>query len=35
MPEYFNVYSPGKRSEKIDYIHRNPVTRGLVNDSID
>jgi putative transposase len=31
----FNVYSPGKRSEKIDYIHRNPVTRGLVNDSKD
>jgi hypothetical protein len=24
----FNVYSPGKRSEKIDYMHRNPVKRG-------
>jgi putative transposase len=31
----FNVYSPGKRSEKIDYMHRNPVIRGLVADSID
>ena len=31
----FNVYSPGKRSEKIDYMHRNPVKRGLVADSID
>jgi putative transposase len=28
----FNVYSPGKRSEKIDYMHRNPVRRGLVAD---
>jgi putative transposase len=31
----FNVYSPGKRSEKIEYMHRNPVRRGLVEDSID
>jgi putative transposase len=26
----FNVYSSSKRSEKIDYMHRNPVRRGLV-----
>jgi len=26
----FNVHSPEKRIEKIRYIHRNPVTRGLV-----
>jgi putative transposase len=26
----FNVYSPEKRSEKIDYMHHNPVKRGLV-----
>ena len=31
----FNVYSSPKRSEKINYIHRNPVSRGLVKDSID
>ncbi|HEX9201555.1 MAG TPA: transposase [Acidobacteriaceae bacterium] len=31
----FNVYSSGKRSEKIDYMHKNPVKRGLVADSID
>jgi putative transposase len=31
----FNVYSPGKRSEKIDYMHRNPVRRGLVADPMD
>jgi putative transposase len=27
----FNVHSPEKRTEKIRYIHRNPVTRGLVS----
>jgi putative transposase len=26
----FNVHSPEKFSEKVRYIHRNPVTRGLV-----
>jgi putative transposase len=26
----FNVYSPQKFTEKLKYIHRNPVTRGLV-----
>jgi putative transposase len=31
----FNVFSSGKRTEKIDYIHKNPVTRGLVKDCID
>jgi putative transposase len=31
----FNVFTAGKRSEKIDYIHRNPVTRGLVESSMD
>jgi putative transposase len=30
----FNVYSPRKRSEKIDYMHRDSVKRGLVEDSI-
>ncbi|MGC2110929.1 MAG: transposase [Candidatus Korobacteraceae bacterium] len=27
----FNVYTPGKRVEKLRYIHRNPVKRGLVD----
>ena len=27
----FNVFSSAKRTEKLRYIHRNPVTRGLVN----
>jgi putative transposase len=27
----FNVHSSEKRTEKIQYIHRNPVTRGLVS----
>ena len=31
----FNVFSSGKRSEKIDYIHQNPVRRGLVKDSME
>ena len=26
----FNVWSPKKHVEKLRYIHRNPVTRGLV-----
>jgi hypothetical protein len=26
----FNISSPGKFAEKLQYIHRNPVTRGLV-----
>jgi putative transposase len=26
----FNVCTPQKRVEKLKYIHRNPVTRGLV-----
>jgi putative transposase len=26
----FNVYSTGKRKEKLDYMHANPVIRGLV-----
>jgi len=26
----FNVYSDKKRREKLDYMHRNPVTRKLV-----
>jgi putative transposase len=28
----FNVYSAGKRREKLDYMHANPVKRGLVED---
>lgn len=28
----FNVYSVKKFKEKLDYCHKNPVTRGLVND---
>jgi len=27
----FNVYSAKKRREKLDYMHANPVKRGLVN----
>jgi len=26
----FNVYSKGKRTEKLNYMHANPVVRGLV-----
>jgi putative transposase len=26
----FNVYASGKQEEKLDYMHCNPVTRGLV-----
>jgi putative transposase len=31
----FNVYSEKKRAEKVDYIHRNPVKRGLANEPED
>lgn len=31
----FNVWSAGKRREKLEYMHRNPVTRGLVKDPKD
>jgi putative transposase len=27
----FNVYTTGKRAEKLGYMHRNPVARGLVS----
>jgi hypothetical protein len=27
----FNVYSKGKKTEKLNYMHANPVIRGLVN----
>ncbi len=27
----FNVYTTGKKREKLEYMHRNPVTRGLVD----
>ena len=31
----FNVYSAAKRREKLEYMHRNPVTRKLVKDPKD
>jgi putative transposase len=31
----FNVYSAAKQREKLEYMHRNPVTRGLVRDPKD
>ena len=31
----FNVHSAKKRREKLEYMHRNPVTRGLVKDPKD
>ena len=31
----FNVYSAKKRREKLEYMHRNPVTRRLVKDPKD
>ena len=33
LPRYhdFNVFSPARRIEKLRYLHRNPVTRGLVS----
>jgi putative transposase len=32
LPRYhdFNVFSPEKRLEKLRYLHRNPIARGLV-----
>jgi REP element-mobilizing transposase RayT len=27
----FNVYREGKKKEKLNYMHANPVKRGLVN----
>jgi len=27
----FNVYTTGKKREKLEYMHRNPVARGLVD----
>jgi putative transposase len=37
LPRYhdFNVFSPAKCLEKLRYLHRNPVTRGLVSAPID
>ncbi len=31
----FNVFSAGKRKEKVEYMHQNPVARGLVGDAGD
>jgi hypothetical protein len=31
----FNVYGLGKKNEKLDYMHANPVKRGLVKDAKD
>ena len=33
LPRYhdFNVFSPAKRLEKLRYLHRNPVARGLAS----
>lgn len=31
----FNVYSAKKRREKLEYMHRNPITRRLVEDPKD
>lgn len=37
QPKYypFNLYSASKAEEKLDYMHRNPVTAGLVERAID
>ena len=37
LPRYydFNVFSTGKRIEKLRYIHRNPVSRGLASKAED
>ena len=32
---YFNVWSAKKRREKLEYMHRNPITRRLVKDPKD
>ena len=29
------MYTNGKKREKLEYMHRNPVTRGLVEDPKD
>ncbi len=36
-PRYhdFNIFTAGKRSEKLHYIHQNPVSRGLVSHPAD
>jgi len=31
----FNVFTPDKRVEKLRFMHRNPVKRGLVSDPAD
>ena len=31
----FNVHSAGKKREKLDYMHANPVKRGLVENPLD
>ena len=31
----FNVFNPDKRTEKLRYMHRNPVKRGLVNEPLE
>ncbi|MCO6044090.1 transposase [Aeoliella sp. ICT_H6.2] len=37
QPRYhpFNVYSQKKAEEKLDYMHKNPVTAGLVERAVD
>ena len=31
----FNAFTPGKRVEKLRYMHRNPVKRGLVSEPLE
>jgi hypothetical protein len=31
MPDHFNVFNEKKRREKLNYMHNNPVKRGLVS----
>ena len=31
----FNVFTPSKRVEKLRYMHRNPVKRGLVDEPVE
>jgi len=37
QPKYypFNLYSRKKAAEKLDYMHKNPVTAGLVERAVD
>ena len=37
QPKYyaFNLYSRQKAEEKLDYMHKNPVTAGLVERAVD